>query len=339
MGAVSSSDREECTDASVYEALTAYAFDDLEVSEREHVALHLVECDACWRELVRLEQCIGALRHDPRLRPISRTPEMFAMLGLAGQLEQRFGGHGRFVALTASLYGLLYVASVWTELAYSYDRFGRLAWLLSPLVLLWAGGALLLALAVDASVTTNRRFPGVAWSVVAALASLGALLGFLSYALPGVPTIDATFQTRSAAGGYLKNALYYFLPLLIFILPTFHAVLGFQRELRAGRHHAMLDFLSGSPTGVAPRGVWFVPMWLLAVILMVAVPIGYQGTSNMLDNLKLGPYADLFSAALYVRVALWFVIAVVCMAWYQRRLDDLKREALLVSRLVSEPRN
>ena len=283
----------------------------------------------------KLEACVGALQHSPAIRPIPPTPEVFSVLGLSGRLDSAFGGHRRFVLLIASLYASLYVASVWTELGYAYDLFGMLAWILSPVVLLGAGCAIVGALAVSVSrVRTNGS--GLGWSVATALTVLGLMTLGVAWLLPSTATIQASFQTRSSSAGYVKNVLLYFLPLLLFILPTFHGIVSLQRELRAGRHRFVRELLTKSPYGIAPRGVWFVPLWLLITVLVAAVFIGYQGTNHMLDNLSPGPYANLFTTALHVRVVLWYVVALLCLVWYQRSLQELKREAVAAARLLGD---
>lgn len=115
-------------------------------------------------------------------------------------------------------------------------------------------------------------------------------------------------------------------------------MVALQRELQVGRYRAVLNLLSGNPDAIAPRGIWFVPPWLLITILLLAGAVGYRGASNLLDNLVPDPYANLFSAALHMRVALWYVIALTCLLWYHRSLNELKREALAVTRLVGEPK-
>jgi hypothetical protein len=324
---------DKCTCARVNEALTAYCFGDLSADDHEQVSLHVLECEVCWRDVERLEPCVKALRYDPALRPMTPTPETLSIFGLSGRLEQPLAGHWRVALPIAALYGLLYAASVWTELGYSFDRFGTLAWWLSPLAFVWAAGAVLAGMAADAGAVKTGRSGGLR----ALATTFGILLGLtlaLWFALPGVPTIEAQFQTRSAANGYVKNVLLYFWPLLLFILPTFHVVVVLQRQLRAGRHRAVLNLLSNRPEAVSPKGLWIVPQWLLVATLFTGVFIGYQGVNHMLDNLRPGPYAGLFSLALYIRVALWYVIAVSCVIWYQRCLAELKREALMSTRLL-----
>ena len=57
------------------------------------------------------------------------------------------------------------------------------------------------------------------------------------------------------------------------------------------------------------------------------------GTNHMLDALTPGPYAQLFSLAVYVSTALWLSIGIISLAWYSARLNDLKREALALTAL------
>jgi hypothetical protein len=274
------------------------------------------------------------LRFDPALAPLEPTAELFSLLGMSGRLERAFGGHLRFVSLVAVLYGLLHAASVWTELSYEFDRFASLTWALSIVVAASVTTTVALALYRDASLTHRQKTSGLRWSLAIAFGGLGVTTAVAWWVLPDSPTVQATFQTRSAAGGFLKNELLYFIALLLFVLPTFHAVVRLQGELRAGRVKPVLDLLSGEPEGLAPSDVWFVPFWLLVGVLLMAVAIGYHGINNMLDHLLPGPYANLFTAALHVRVALWYVVALTCMAWYQRSLNELKREAIAASRLL-----
>lgn len=315
------------------EALTSYCFNALDSKERQKVGLHLLECDSCWREVQRLEACVRVLRHDPQLKPLSIDAETVAVLGMSARLDQPLGGHSGFATFTASVYGLLHGASVWTELSYSYNRFAILTWVLSLVACASVATSIVIALHIDARQALKQRTNGLAWSAGVMFAGLGILTSVQWWLLPHTPTVQATFETRSAAGGFLKNELLYFVPLLLFLLPTFHAIVRLQGELRAGRIRPTRDLLTGSPESLAPRGVWFVPLWLLVAVLLLAVVIGDRGVNNLLDHLTRGPYSDLFTAALYVRVFLWYLLAVGAMLWYQRALSELKRETLIATRL------
>lgn len=323
-----------CSDPRFDSYVTPYCFADLSGQEREDFELHLLSCEACWSEVDRLSKAVALVKASPKLVDRLRTPEVVGQFGMSGHLEQPFGGHRAFTLVLASLYGLLHVASVWTELSYSYDRFGNLIWGSSVFAFAAAtiGAALALWLAARGAAAGSDRNLGMA--TLALVGVLTLMTAAMWQLLPQVPTIDANFATRSAAAGFLKNEILYFAPLLLFILPTFHAVVALQAQLRAGRFRAVLDLLTGSREGVPPRGVWLIPSWFLMIILMTAAVIGYLGTNNLLDNLKTGTYSNTFTAALYMRVFLWYVIAVLCFAWYHRSIQELKREAIAASRLI-----
>jgi len=252
---------------------------------------------------------------------------------MSGQVDEPFGGHRTFAVAVAALYGLLHTASVWTELSYSYDQYEALIWRSSVLAFVLAslGCVFALWLAARGAVRGDNRALGAAAMTFGAF--LLAITVAMCESLPRVPTIEANFATRSAATGFLKNELLYFVPLLLFMLPTFHAVVALQTQLRAGRFRAVLELLTGSRESVAPAGAWLIPNWLLVLMLLAAAVIGYTGTNNLLDNLKPGAYADTFGAVLYLRVFLWCAIAIACLVWYHRSFQELKREAVAASRL------
>jgi hypothetical protein len=324
---------EPCQDPRLNQAIPAFCFNELSEAERDAFALHLLDCPACLAQVERLQACADAARFDPRLKPMRPTPAVLSVLALSGRLEQAFGGHQLFVSVACVLYGLLFAASVWTELGYSYGRYAALAWALTPVAGCGSAAVLAAAFVADLRRVVRGRADGLVWSISVALSGVVLLTSTCMALLPDTPTVQATFQVRSAAGGFQKNVFNYFLPSLLFLLPTFHTVVALQRELLAGRHAATFALLARKPEGVTPRGVWLVPLWGLLAILLFGVAIGYHGVNNMLDHLVPGPYASLFSIALYVRAAVWYIVALMAMAWYQRCLDELKREALAGIRL------
>jgi hypothetical protein len=330
--------RLRCSDLRFDSCVTLYSFAELAGPDRERFELHLLSCKACWHEVERLCAAAQVLKTSPGVMRRLRTPEVVGQFGMSGHLNRPFAGHVAFALLIAGLYASLHTASVWTELAYSYDRFAMLGWILSAGVFAWVMGSLCGALWVAATVVLKGDYRALSKATLLLIGMLAIMTAAMWRLLPATPTIEATFATRSAAAGFLKNEVLYFLPLLLFVLPTFHAVAALQAELRAGRFCAVLDLLSGSREAVVPRGVWLVPNWFLSVVLVVAALIGYVGTNNLLDNLKEGAYSNTFTAALYIRVFLWYVLAVVCLVWYQRSIQELKREAIAASRLVGGER-
>lgn len=314
--------------------ITPYCFGD--VSEQQHSTFeaHLLECDLCWREVERLSNGVQVLRSDSNLKQTLLTPELFGAFGISGGMDRAFGGHLAYVITVAVLYGLLWMIGIWTELAYSYDRFGELAWILSVPVTIWVLATLILSLRADTSETRAQSSTGLARSGLFMFGGLAVLTISLMILLPSARTILASIQTRSASGGYLKDAVFLFLPLLAFVLPPFHTVVALQRELRAGRADQVMRIVTRAPDAVAPRGVWYLSPRLLAAVLFVLGAFKIVGMNYMLDALAPGPYANLFTVASYTSTALWFGIALVSLAWYSSCLNELKREAIALQQFL-----
>lgn len=205
---------------------------------------------------------------------------------------------------------------------------------MTPTVFICVSAGTIGAFLFGTSAGARRHELALARSASIAVATVGIVTFAVFALLPHVPTVAANFETRSAAVGYVKNVVQYFAPLLVFMVPTFHAVVSLQHELHAGRHQTILEFVSGHPEGTPPRGTWVVPLWLLTAGLFASLILGQLGASYLLDNLKPGPYRNLLTVALYVRIGLWWVTALFCIVWYQRRLEDVKREARAVVRLL-----
>jgi hypothetical protein len=84
-----------------------------------------------WRDVDSLSFSVERLHSDTRLKETLVTPELFQVFGISRTLDQPFGGHRFYVLAVASLFGMLWMLGLWSELGYAYDRFGRLAWGLS----------------------------------------------------------------------------------------------------------------------------------------------------------------------------------------------------------------
>jgi hypothetical protein len=151
--------------------------------------------------------------------------------------------------------------------------------------------------------------------------------------LPPEQTIQASFQTRTAAGGFLKDATILFVPLLVFILPAFHTVLALQKLLASGRQEQVLDFLTKRLESLSPPGLLYLSPRLLGLILLVLGIMKVAGANYMLDALTPGPYSQLFSMVAYVSTGLWLAIPLWSIGWLSVNLNELKREAVALSTL------
>ena len=320
--------QEGCIDPTLGDELTDYCFGELPELRREVIERHLLDCEICRDEFVRLERSVRILRSIPEVHPSLPRTAIASQLGLSARLAEPFGGYRAYALAVSVLFGLEWMVGVWSELGYSYDRFGSTAWMLSAPVTVSVTMCLLAALWLDArGIRSGSRHPALAAGTLLAL-GLTAITVAIVMVLPTVKTILASFETRTAAGGYFKDILLIFLPLLLFVLPTFHAVLVLQRELKAGRHQAVLKLLTGAADALPPRGVWCPSPRTLGALLAILGIMKVLGTNNMLDALAPGPYAGLFTYAAYISTAIWFAIGAGSLVWYWRMLQELKREAV-----------
>jgi hypothetical protein len=327
---------DECDEPAVAALLTRYCFGDSPEVEEQAVEAHLLACDRCWQDLQRLESSVRILRAGA-LGPMASRSELTSVFGLSGRLDRAFGGHLSYVLGVAILYGIEWTLGLWSELGYSYDRFGGLAWRLSGPVSIWVAATLFVALWFDTKATRAGKASGLFQSTAIVATGLGLLLVYLMATLPNERTILASFQTRTASSGYFKDALFIFLPLLPFVVPPFHTVLQLQRELRAGRHQQVFSFLARQPEGVSPRGLWYLSPTLLVAFLLLYGVLKITGANHMLDALTPGRYAGLFTMTAYISTALWFVIPLLSLVWYTTRLNELKRESLALLKLGQAP--
>ena len=326
---------EFCERPELATTITPYCFGDISEQERSTFEAHLLECDSCWREVERLSNGVQALRSDSNLKQTLVTPELFGAFGISGGMDRPFGGHLPYVIAVAVLYGLLWMIGIWTELGYAYDRFGALAWVLSVPVMIWVSATVILSLRADTSETRAQSSAGLARSGLFMLGCLAILTIALMILLPSDRTILASIQTRSASGGYLKNAVFLFLPLLVFVLPPFHTVVALQRELRAGRGEQVMRIVTRASDAIVPRGVWYLSPRLLAAVLFVLGAFKIVGMNYMLDALAPGTHANLFTVTSYTSTVLWFTIALLSLAWYSSCLNELKREAIAIQQFLT----
>jgi FtsH-binding integral membrane protein len=327
-----------CFEPSINEQLTAFCFGERTAENTRAIEDHLLRCDRCWLEFQRLSESVRVLRLDPRLKPSLPMSEVISLFGLSGKINRPFAGHRRFVVAVALLFGLEWTVGLWSELGYSYDRYGPLAWRLSGPVWAWAAAGLMGALWIDARATKAGQTNGLAHSITFVLGALLGLLLFLMLALPNERTILASIQTRTASGGYLKDVLFQFLPLLVFVTAPFHTIVQLQRDLASGRHELVLGVLDKRPGTIVPRGTLLLAPHFLTALLVLLGLIKLVGTNYMLDALTPGPYAQLFTAAGYISTALWLAIALTALVWYSNGLNELKREAVAASRLAAGDR-
>lgn len=238
--------------------------------------------------------------------------------------------HTEYRLPVAATYGALFVAGLWTELGYEYSQFKVLIATLTPLVFGVSAGSLWLAfrrLAGD----SPRTFGTIASAAAIAAIPTLVLSGVLILILPDVPTVRASFTTRSAGIGYAKNVGFHFVPLLIFLLPPFYVVSRLENLIGQGRAHDALRVIQGTRHAAhVPGSRLFRPKHLTIVFLLTCF-LGVAGANYLLDHLVPGPHTNVFTIALYVRMGLWFGLGGGTLLWYHLHMDRLKTLLVQIS--------
>lgn len=327
MPPLSADDR--CIAPAVSELLTPYCFGDATDSQRLAFELHLVECDACWREFQRLDSAVGALRSDMTFAHTLTVSEISGLLGLSARLEQAFGGHLSHAVVASAICAGLYAVPVLVEVAYQWEQFRPTAVVAAPLVFLWGFGTTLLALGLQAR-AVRAGAPAFNRALLTMMAAAIVLCAALLPALPAGPTVEATFQTYPTQLGYVKSVFYAWLTIPVFVLWPYHFVLTAQRDLADGRHKQLMALLEDDRGAVPPRGALFPRLWLLVVALTGLLIFNWVGVSHLFEHLLPSPHRGFFMALVLTRVSLWLALPIACVVWYARCLNELKREAVSV---------
>src|ERR1017187_3661655 len=226
------------------------------------------------------------------------------------------------------LYSLQYAEAVILEVAYRFDAFGKKALAVAPVVFCWIFVTFVLALVCGWWRTSRSRSGGLVLSVSVTFVSAAIVQIALSPVLPSYATTQEGREPWSAQAAYLKNVVLYFLPLAtVYILLPFHFVLAVQRELAAKRHGPVLALLTGERKAAASGAVYLRAGWL-AVALFVVALLAVVMTQDLFDHLKPNPYKTLFMYLALGRTLLVFGIALLCVLWYSRALNEIKEECL-----------
>jgi DNA-binding winged helix-turn-helix (wHTH) protein len=241
--------------------------------------------------------------------------------------QTRFAGHELYVIGACAIYAAYFGVALLVEIAYQFDRYGETGkWL----ALLY--GALILfssmwALSVGLNRTSSGMGHGLLFSVsVFVIAAVAVVIGACVF-LPAEPITQANFQTYTAPAAYFKDFCY-IVPLgLIFLVVPLHFVVGVERELRAQEGPLAINLLTGDKPSAAPSGTVYLRTWFLLLLLIGMASYSLPARRHLFDNLKPDPYMSLFQSLIHVRMILYFGLAILCVAWYHRALNELKREA------------
>jgi DNA-binding winged helix-turn-helix (wHTH) protein len=263
---------------------------------------------------------------NPQINPGGRQPDHLTRLARKPiSLESTFSGHAPYVLCASAIYAAYFGVALLVEIAYQFDRYGStgkpVAMLFSCFIFLSS----LLGLSLGTKRTVSGKPGGLVLSgSVLVLAAAAALIGACIF-LPAEPITEAKFQTFTAQAAYLKD-LCYIVPLgLIYLVTPFHFVVAMERELRSEASVLAINLLNGDKPSASPRGTVFLRVWFLLLFLILMLAYSLIARAHLFDNLKEGPHMSLFQSLIHVRIILFFGLAILCLVWYYRALDELRR--------------
>lgn len=243
------------------------------------------------------------------------------------------GDHFKHPLTASLLYAALYAVALLVEVAYEWDRYARLASILAAGIFCWMLLTSLSALIADRKWTLRRGAWGLALSaLIFAVASALLYLGVRKF-LPAHPITQASFQTYTAQAAYLKEIVYFLVLAAFFVIGPFHFILTMERELLSGHHGHVLESLTSSRVTIAPKAKLY--LGVLALLIGVFIIRTSFDHAHLLDNLTPSPYKNLFIQLVYLRLALAFALAVECLIWFYRSLNNLKLQCVARAGSVS----
>lgn len=254
------------------------------------------------------------------------------LLRMSAKAQSLFSGHLPHVLISSGMYAGLFSVMLLLEIAYQFDRYGRTALVLTPIIFTWTFASSILALALDWRRTSRDKAHGLLLSVSTFLGASFVLYMLILFFLPSSSITGSGSASYPAQASYLKDICYSLPVMLLFWAPTYHLVTALQRDLQQGRTSQVLEFLTGGKFSIAPKGTIYPKVWVLILALMIMAAISAYLTTNLLDHLDPSPYKNLFINLIYLRLILHFGLALKCLSWYHQALDELKREGILTEK-------
>lgn len=326
-----------CTDSRLGELTAALALGGLSSRDQQRVEAHLLECDACWEDVQRLEATVSVLRGDRERVRAMVLRDINVLMGPSSRFHTWLAGERRFAFGVTGIYALLFGLALVVEVAYAIADLGPATWVAGGVSAGIGAASMLGALTMD-WMRCHRGFRGgTAMSAAILIVGLLAAAGLGTWWLPNMPLVKATFTTYPAPLGYAKTLFWTILPALIVVIVPFGAVLTLLREAGAGRHRGVLLLLTRSPLATPPRGMLFLPPLAALVTGGLLVLHDYVGMSNVFDALIHTPEMSLFMTLRFMRLVALCVLVAVSFVWYMRALAEIKREAIAAAAHAQQP--
>lgn len=244
-------------------------------------------------------------------------------------LGASFGGHATYILCASAIYAAYFGVALLVEIAYQFDRYGSAGILIAIAISWFIFLSSLLGLSLGSKRSASGRRGGLLVSGATLIVAAAAAFIEACRFLPAEPITLAKFQTFTAQAAYLKD-LCYIVPLgLVYLLTPFHFIVAMEPELRSGEPVLAVNLLTGEKPNASPRGTVFLRIWFLMLFLILMLTYSLIARTHLFDNLREGPYMSLFQSLIHFRIGLFFGLAILCLAWYYRALEELKRDCAI----------
>src|ERR1017187_3600714 len=151
-----------CGDPALKRYLVDYCFNAITDKQKRLFEAHLLECNSCWEEVQRLHEAVEALRAD-KAALSSLTPTQLARaFGSSSEAFHPYAGHRLHVFVASGLYALNFVAILFLEIAYQFNRFGFTAFVVAPVVVAFVFGTSTWTLSRGAGLSMRAK-PTAGW--------------------------------------------------------------------------------------------------------------------------------------------------------------------------------
>ena len=224
-----------------------------------------------------------------------------------------------FVLTTAVLYAALYAISVWMESAFDPRR-PTVAAVGIPLFCFMLVSSVV-ALAIDSKLAGIGDPIALELSLAIFLIAAGVQWILARAVLSESAIVPMEFQSLTAQTAHLKNTGYFLVIVVLFWLPPFHCIAGLQREIRVGHAPAIRNLIS-HPLFVGNGFAALSPPWLWGAFLilgLLAIPMA----ARLIENLKSHPALNTYTALLYLRAIVYFVLVFICLIRYSSEIGAL----------------
>ena len=140
--------------------------------------------------------------------------------------------HGLHVLASCALYAALFAEAVFLEIAYEFDRYGRSAFIVAPVIFGWILFSSIAGLVIDRKRVYQTKRDGLTITILIFFTAAGLLFAGLTWFLPNEQVTQAAFQTYPAQAAYLKDLAYFLVLALLFLIIPFHFVTTMEREMK-----------------------------------------------------------------------------------------------------------